>query len=1176
MLNVDGLGWEDKVRDICNYILLNDFHIAILLETRTSSTDKVFETFLPNYSVSQYDSRSTSKGHGIAVLVRDDIQHLVSLDSSSDFIQALWLRCSGTLFNLEGSVILGAVYINPETLGRNRGAIESCFEALQDETLTALCRSEHVMLMGDLNAHIGDQTEFVDEHFDLQDEFPCLQGRRQNASNFYQVNHAGKLLLELAAAGPLILTTGRGRGDAGQATYVGYRKNRSTHPDHALMTKHVFRKIHSCSIQAPEDCISDHCAMGISFVRHEYDWQNLGTGARNVQVCHHECKRRVYTWRPEKVVDYVNVLRNNVGARELFECALREKNVPQAYNILCGMIHDAANSAGMGRTVVCQACKQKQMFKAGIPKAPWFDEACDRAKKGYMHAFRERRATRELKHACKNVMRKAKRAYYNRQGDHFLELLSRKDPAIYDMLQKRKASENTTPIPADVWSNYLRQHFSFQDDHFTGGSTSKRGLGREGAVPIGRSRSNQSQGGRGSRYYDIPDYHTYFELVLKYINKMNGSSSPGFQKFSAAFLKYAVIVDGDTKINILAPLVAQLMHLILVTKQIPADWKTAKLTPIYKKGPKIEPGNYRMIAVSSTLYRLFANTLKDLLMAWCSDTHAIPDSQFGFYPGRSTLQPMFILRHLVHAAQRLKPHKSPHMHTAFVDFSQAYDTVPRPQLWDHLNRIGVPKFIIEILKEIYRGDEYVLVDGDKCARTLGVSLRGVKQGCPLSPLLFSLYLSDIDDAFRAYTGAVTGTETLRVTHLLFADDLALTANHTGHLQQMLDSLHRYSMRKGLVVNTLKTQVVHFNTCPTSKVDDVSFNGSRLEPQDCFKYLGMLFDKRMNLTNALTHASRPFAAAIHRIKEFASDKGLADWPHAMLWLFKAYAISAGMYASQVWCTPFLRADKVFDNKLQVKHLTFLKRVLRVKNSAPNWAVLRECAQEPLQFYWFRAAGRFWNSMVHSNSNTLRSVLKADICLGNDGCDRCWFRQFRDAMADLRSVSEFWACLSSFKKLNLYKLASDVRYRHHAVWREVQGQDPRVYRKKSAVYHTWFGLPLRDYSESRPSAHMPSYLSLNLNRKVIRDVSRFRLRAHGLKCEKGLYGSDRNELICDLCESGEVQDELHVVFRCSCPFLAQLRRDYAYLFAGVSQDLRAFANQSNFDVYKFLSALTRYFD
>lgn len=1112
-----------------------------------------------------------SKGHGVAVLLRHDIQHMVHLDYSSDCMQALWLSCEGHLFGTEGFVLLGAVYINPETLGRKKEAIESCFETLQDEVFTALSKTEHVILMGDFNAHIGSQTEFSDEHFDLQDEFPCLQSARQNSCGCQQVNHAGRLLIELAESGTLILTTGRGRGDTGQASYVGYKKRYRTRPDHVLVTRDLFRKLQRCQVQAPQQCISDHCAIDVSFLSRTLQFTDVREDAR--QASHHNCKQKVFRWRPEKVADYVKALHNNHGAHAQFQNAICEKDALKAYDIICSMIHEAADVAGMGRLSVCHACQQRRAQRVGVPKAPWFDKTCDEAKRSFMLAFREKRATREMKQVCKRVLSKTKRSYYKRQGELFLEKLAKKDPTVYEMMEKKPVGTSTTPISEEIWTNYLHDHFSSgSPDHFTGGIRD-RGYGRDGAVPLGRGRVAQTQ---GAEDFVLPDLPRYRSMVLKYIGKMKGTSSRGFQTFSAAFLKHAVIEDGDHKVNILAPFLAEFMHLVLVTKQVPADWKVAKLAPLYKKGSKVDPGNYRMIAVSCTLYRLFANTVKDLLMTWCDEHHVIPDTQFGFYPGRSTLQPMFILRHLVHAAQRIKPLGRPHMHTAFVDFSQAYDTVPRSRLWDHLKRLGVPRDLADILREIYRDDEYILIDGNKCARTRGVSLRGVKQGCPLSPLLFTLYISDVDDAFSGCVGAVTGTETLRVTHLLFADDLALTSNNTGHLQQMLNRLRAYAMRKGLVVNSDKTQVVSFNTYPTSTVEDVYYDGRKLEKQDSFKYLGMLFDKRMNLVTSLNHAGRPFQAALRRIKEFAADKGLADRPHAMFWLFKAYAISAGMYASQVWATPFLRSDRVFGTKLQVKHLCFLKRVLKVKDSAANWVVLRECAQEPLQFYWFRAAGRFWNSMVCSNSNTLRSVLRADVILGNNGCDRCWSRQFKDAMADLRSANEFTGCLMDFTILDVARLAADVRFRHHAIWREVEGQNPRTYGKKSSVYHNWFGLPVKGYSESRPSVRVPLYLTLNLNRKVVRDVSRFRLRAHGLKCEEGVYGSDRSQCICDLCDSGEVQDELHVVHRCSHPFLVQLREDYGHLFDGRSFDLKAFTNQNNVDVYKFLSALVRFFD
>ena len=130
----------------------------------------------------------------------------------------------------------------------------------------------------------------------------------------------------------------------------------------------------------------------------------------------------------------------------------------------------------------------------------------------------------------------------------------------------------------------------------------------------------------------------------------------------------------------IVPYLANLFHVALSEKRVPACWKKAKISPLYKKASKLDPSNYRMLAVSGTLYRLYANILRELVTKWCVENRKVPDTKFGFYPDRITIQPMFVLKHLVHTAKQVEPKDCSHLRTAFIDFKQAYVTIDRPHL----------------------------------------------------------------------------------------------------------------------------------------------------------------------------------------------------------------------------------------------------------------------------------------------------------------------------------------------------------------------------------------------------------------------------------------------------------------------------------------------------------------
>jgi hypothetical protein len=266
----------------------------------------------------------------------------------------------------------------------------------------------------------------------------------------------------------------------------------------------------------------------------------------------------------------------------------------------------------------------------------------------------------------------------------FVDRLQNKDPALYDHLKKRKTSV-PSPIHADVWNDYLHKHFSTTNlttpTDVTNRSNKRCLDGRALAVPLGRGRLPQkgvTEGNKTPDAFSVPSCSNIHYILTKYLSKMNTSSSPGFESFTMPFIKHATIKEGKESVNVVTPLVTQLFHLALNKKCVPAEWKKAKITPNHKKGVKLDPNNYRIIAVSRTLYRLYANVLRYFMTTWCDEKKKIPGTQYGFYPNRNTLQPMFILRHLIHAAKNKKPNKHPYLHTAFIDFSQAYDTVHRP------------------------------------------------------------------------------------------------------------------------------------------------------------------------------------------------------------------------------------------------------------------------------------------------------------------------------------------------------------------------------------------------------------------------------------------------------------------------------------------------------------------
>ena len=87
--------------------------------------------------------------------------------------------------------------------------------------------------------------------------------------------------------------------------------------------------------------------------------------------------------------------------------------------------------------------------------------------------------------------------------------------------------------------------------------------------------------------------------------------------------------------------------------------------------------------------------------------------------------------------------------------------------------------------------------------------------------------------------------------------------------------------------------------------------------------------------------------------------------------------------------------------------------------------------------------------------------------------------------------------------MQEFVADLRFRHQAVWRAIEGHDLRGQPSKLTAYQAWFASPF--VKNARSAARVPRYLHLDLSKHVVRSIGRFRLRAHTLKVESGLWGA-----------------------------------------------------------------------
>ena len=237
--------------------------------------------------------------------------------------------------------------------------------------------------------------------------------------------------------------------------------------------------------------------------------------------------------------------------------------------------------------------------------------------------------------------------------------------------------------------------------------------------------------------------------------------------------------------------------------EIPEEWRKGIISPIHKRGERGEVKNYRGVTLMCTAYKVYATILNAKLKAEVGDK--LEEGQFGFRKGRGTMDAVYVVNYV---ANRELGKKRGKLYACFVDLKAAFDWVDRGRLAETMRKMGVGGRLRKRIMDIYKETKNVVKVGEKRTKEFWTT-RGVRQGCPLSPTLFNIFLADLEEEMRKVKegGVVIGRE--KVWSIIYADDITLMATSQEGLKHMLKRLRKYLERKGLTLSTEKSKILVF-------------------------------------------------------------------------------------------------------------------------------------------------------------------------------------------------------------------------------------------------------------------------------------------------------------------------------------------------------------------------------
>ena len=185
-------------------------------------------------------------------------------------------------------------------------------------------------------------------------------------------------------------------------------------------------------------------------------------------------------------------------------------------------------------------------------------------------------------------------------------------------------------------------------------------------------------------------------------------------------------------------------------------------------------------------------------MEWAICEKKVSQAQKGFLPYEGCFEHSFMLRSVIEDSKR----NEMNVRIVWLDLKNVFGSVPHEKIWEMMCQLGVPANFRDICREMYTNSTHKVRSKEGLSNDIPVH-RGIKQGCPLSPLLFNLVLEGIIPQIENSEGGYQFKGGNRLKILVYADDICLIGQEKEDIQRSLDMLTKFTDWAGLTIKISK-------------------------------------------------------------------------------------------------------------------------------------------------------------------------------------------------------------------------------------------------------------------------------------------------------------------------------------------------------------------------------------